>query len=237
MEKIDINKMVFSNTPSENKLHYIKTLSKEEIRETTESTILRIYNECHGDRDKFYIDSDRRVGNRLGSSSGFWNSLVEYIYKHNGHAYIGFYVQNTKTDWGESVSYNTFTSRSEFSGYCDYLHTSFRYDSTDVANVIRCILAEYVYYTEIEKAERERKKKMETIGGNDVLAPVFNYFFSDLRLDKLPWSYMTTTSDYTYYCNGKKAVQKYIEEHAEELFGKTKEELIALYKEVFRKGM
>ena len=163
MEKIDINKMVFSNTPSENKLHYIKTLSKEEIRKTTESTILRIYNECHGDRDNFYIDPDRRVGNRLGNSSGFWNSLVEYIYEYKGHAYIGFYVQNSKTDWGESASYNTFTSRSEFSGYCDYLHTSFRYDSTDVANVIRSILAEYVYYTEIEKAEREREKKMETM--------------------------------------------------------------------------
>jgi hypothetical protein len=48
MEKnnyIDINKMVFSNTPAENKLHFIKTLSKEEIRKATNDTILRIFKE------------------------------------------------------------------------------------------------------------------------------------------------------------------------------------------------
>jgi hypothetical protein len=38
------------------------------------------------------------------------------------------------------------------------------------------------------------------------------------------------------YYAGKKAVEEYAKEHAEELFGKSVEELQTIYKQVFRKA-
>lgn len=229
---IDINKMVFSNTPAENKLHYIKTLSKEEIRKATNDTILRIYNECKGGRDRFYIDSSRRAGNNLGGNN-IWNSNIEFIYEYNGMAYIMFYVQNSKTDTSESVLYNRFNAGAEFSGWCEYLNTRFKYDGTDIANVIRCILAEYVYYTEVEKAAREKQERLNSILHHSIVNPVYDYFYDSYRLGNLPFSYATSTPAYTRYCDGKKAVAEYAKQNLDKLYGKSKEELQAIYKKAF----
>ena len=233
MEKfIDINKMVFSNTPAENKLHYINTLSKEEIRKATNDTILRIYNECRGGRDKFYINSKRRAGNNLGSSN-IWNSCIEFIYEYKGKAYINFYVQNTKTDWGESVSFDSFKRDSEYNGWCDYLNTRFRYDSTDVANVIRCILAEYVYYTEIEKTEREEQERLNSILHYSIVNPVYNRFYNEWRC-KYQGGYPGAPHDrLDRYHRGEKAVEEYAKANVDKLCGKSKEELQAIYTKIF----
>lgn len=237
MEKfIDINKMVFSNTPAENKLHFIKTLSKEEIRKATNDTILRIFKECCNGRDKFYIKSERRAGNNLGGSN-IWNSCIEFIYEYKGKAYINFYVQNTKTDWSESETFDRFKSSSEYNGWCDYLGTRFRYDSDDVTNVIRCILAEYVYYTEVEKSQREEQERLNTITHYSIVNPVCNYFYERLRLDKLPFSYGTTKPEYKQYCRGKKAIEEYAKANLATLYGKSKEELKAIYMREFEKAM
>lgn len=229
---IDINKMVFSDTPAENKLHYIKTLSKEEIRKTTDGTILRIYNECRGGRDRFYIDGSRRAGNNLGGRS-IWNSNIEFIYEYNGKAYIMFYVQNSKTDTSESVLYDRFNGGTEFSGWSDYLNTRFRYDDTDIANVIRCILAEYVYYTEVEKAAREEQERLNSILHHSIVNPVYDYFYDSYRLGNLPFSYASSTPAYKRYCEGKRAVAEYAKQNLDKLYGKSKEELQAIYRKVF----
>jgi hypothetical protein len=233
MEKfIDINKMVFSDTPAENKLHYIKTLSKEEIRKATNDTILRIYNECRGDRDRFYIDGSRRAGNNLGGRN-IWNSTIEFIYEYNGKAYIMFYVQNSKTDTSESVLYNRFNAGAEFNGWCEYLNTRFKYDGTDIANVIRCILAEYVYYTEVEKAAREEQERLNSILHHSIVNPVYDYFYDSYRLGNLPFSYASSTPAYKRYCEGKRAVAEYAKNNLNTLYGKSKEELQTIYRKVF----
>ena len=233
MEKfIDINKMVFSDTPAENKLHYIKTLSKEEIRKATNDTILRIYNECRGGRDRFYINHDRRAGNNLGGRN-IWNSTIEFIYEYNGKAYIMFYVQNSKTDTSESVLYNRFNAGAEFNGWCEYLNTRLKYDGTDIANVIRCILAEYVYYTEVEKAAREEQERLNSILHHSIVNPVYDYFYDSYRLGNLPFSYASSTPAYKRYCEGKRAVAEYAKNNLNTLYGKSKEELQAIYRKVF----
>jgi hypothetical protein len=230
MEKfIDINKMVFSNTPAENILHYIKTASPQEIRKATPATILRIINECKNGNGEFWIDSDRRAGNN-------WDSTIEFLYISNDDKPIlMLYVQDDKTDTSTSVSYTEFNSCNGYRGSCRL--GGFRYDADEVANVIRCILAEYVYYTYIEKADREQAQRIAKLLNYKVVNPVCDYFYKDLRLSNLPFSYATTTPRYKQYCNGKKAIEKYANEHVDELEGKTEEELIAIYKKVFREGM
>jgi len=229
MEKfIDINKMVFSNTPAENILHYIKTASPQEIRKTTPATILRIISECKNDDGDFWIDSDRRAGNN-------WDSTIEHLYIYGNRPMLMFYVQGDKTDTSTSVSYTEFNSCNGYRGSCRL--GSFRYDADEVADVIRCILAEYVYYTYIEKADREQAQRIAKLLNYKVVNPVCDYFYKELRLSNLPFSYATTTPRYKQYCNGKEAIENYAKEHVNDLEGKTEEELITIYKKVFREGM
>lgn len=239
MEKnINVNEFIFGRTKAEKKLEVLDQLSGNDLRKATNETILRIFKECRGKddngkpRDKFYINNDRRAGNCLGGGN-FWNSTIEFISEYKGKAYIYFYVQNTKTDWGESESFDTFKSGTEYRGYSEHLGTSFRYDSNDIANVIRCILKEFVYYKYIEKTERERKEKFNTIAGWRVLNPVYNHFYEKWDC----WHRMEYNDRLrkAYYA-GKKAVEEYAKEHADELFGKSVEELQTIYKQVFRKA-
>jgi hypothetical protein len=213
-------------------LHFIKTLSKEEIRKATNDTILRIFKECCNGRDKFYIKSERRAGNNLGGSN-IWNSCIEFIYEYKGKAYINFYVQNTKTDWSESETFDRFKSSSEYNGWCDYLGTRFRYDSDDVTNVIRCILAEYVYYTEIEKTEREEQERLNSILHYSIVNPVYNRFYNEWRC-KYQGGYPGAPHDrLDRYHRGEKAVEEYAKANVDKLCGKSKEELQAIYTKIF----
>ena len=239
MEKnFNVNEFVFGRTKAEKKLEVLDSLNGTELRKATNDTILRIFKECRGKdddgkpRDKFYIKNSRRAGNRLGGSN-IWNSTIEYIYEYKGRAYIEFYVQNTKTDWGESESFDTFKSGSEYRGYCEHLGTRFTYNSEDVADVIRCILKEFVYYKYIERAERERKEKLASIAGWKVVNPVHNYFYKKWDC----WHRMEHNDSLrkAYYA-GEKAVEEYAKEHVDELYGKSVEELQTIYKEVFRKA-
>ena len=231
----NINEFVFGRTKAEKKLEVLDSLNGTELRKATDATILRIYKECRNGRDRFCIKNDRRAGNLLGGTN-FWNSLIEFISEYNGRAYICFYVQNSSTDSSVCVSYDRFKSDTEYCGYCDNISTRFRYDSADIANVIRCILKEFVYYKYIERAEREKAEKLATIAGWQIINPVVNYFYKAMRLDNLPFSYATTTPRYDQYCKGKEALEEYPKEHFDELYGKSVEELQAIYKEVFRKA-
>ena len=240
MEKsFNINEFVFGRTKAEKKLEVLDSLNGSELRKATNDTILRIFKECRGKdddgkpRDKFYIKNDRRAGNRLGGR-GFWNSTIEFIHEHKGRACIEFYVQNTKTDWGESVEYNTFKSGTEFRGYCDYLGTSFRYDSNDIANVIRCILKEFVYYKYIEKAERERKEKIAALLHWKIYNPVANKFYADWRCKYESGGWNSSTPNKDRYHRAEKAVKNYVVEHVDELTGKSAEELQKIYSDIFR---
>lgn len=234
MEKrINVNEFIFGRTKAEKKLQVLDAMSDNDIRKTSDATILRIYKECRGKdsdgkpNDRFWIDNKRRAGNN-------WNSTIEFIHEYKGKAYISFYVQNTKTDWGENVSYERFKAGTEFRGYSDYLNTYFRYDADDVANVIRCILKEFVYYKYIERAERERREKVAALLHWKIYNPVCNHFYDEWRC-KYDGGYPGAPhSRIDRYHRAEKAVKDYVQEHADELFGKSAEELQAIYRKIFR---
>ena len=234
MEKnFNVNEFIFGRTKAEKKLAVLDQLSDNDLRKATNDTILRIFKECRGKdddgkpRDKFYISNERAAGNN-------WNSTIEFIHEYKGRACIEFYVQNTKTDWGESVEYNTFKSGTEFRGYCSHLGTSFRYDSNDIANVIRCILKEFVYYKYIERAEREHKEKIAALLHWKIVNPVYNKFYDEWRCKYEMGGWNSSTPRTNRYHRAKKAVEGYATEHVDELTGKSAEELQKIYSDIFR---
>lgn len=238
-KKINVNEFIFGRTKAEKKLEVLDDLNGRELRMVTNETMLRIYKECRGKdsdgkpNDRFWIKNDRRAGNCLGGNN-FWNSTIEFIYEYKGKAYISFYVQNTKTDWGENVSYDTFKSEVKYRGYCEHLNTYFTYDSADIANVIRCILKEFVYYKYIERAERERREKVAALLHWKIYNPVCNHFYDEWRC-KYDGGYPGAPhSRIDRYHRAEKAVKDYVQEHADELFGKSAEELQAIYRRIFR---
>ena len=237
-QAFNINEFVFGRTKAEKKLEVLDSLNGTELRKTTDATILRIYKECRGKDsdgkpyDRFRISNDRRAGNLLGGTN-FWNSLIEFIYEYNGRAYICFYVQNSSTDSGECVSYDRFKSGTEYRGYCDRLNTYFRYDSEDIANVIRCILKEFVYYKYIERAERERREKIAKALHYKIYNPVCNQFYDEWRC-KYEMHSWSSTPRLDRYHRAEKAVKNYVEEHIDELDGKSVEELQDIYRRIFR---
>ena len=226
---ININEFLFGRTRAEKKLETIKAMSDADIRKATSVTILRIYKECkEKGRDRFYISSDRRVGNN-------WCSTIEFIYEYKGKPMLCLYVQNSSTDSSECVSYIEFNGANRYNGYCRNLGKSFTYDSSDIARTIRCILMEYVYWKYIEKAERERseniRKVLYEVGK---FGKVCDYFYDDWRCKYEMGGWNSPTPRTNRYYRAKKAVVSYVEEHLDELIGKTSEEVQSIFKQIFR---
>jgi hypothetical protein len=223
VQSININEFLFGRTKAEKKLEVIKNLSAKEVMNVNDATIIRIYKECRDGRDRFYINSKRRVGND-------WNSTIEFIYEYQGKAFLMLYIQNSSTDSSISKSLSEFKRGGTWYGH---IAGSYTYNSEDVIRTLRCILMEYVYWKYIEKAERDKAKKLESIAGWKITNPVSNYFYEKWDC----WHRMEYNNNLrkAYYA-GKDAVEEYAKSHVDELYGKSVEELQAIYKEVFRKA-
>lgn len=228
METIDINKFLFGRTKPNKKLEVIKAMSDNDIRKATSATILRIYKECRGDRDRFYINSDRRAGND-------WNSTIEFIYEYKGKAHICLYVQTSSTDSSTCESYDTFNRGSRYEGYCHNLNRHFTYTASEIASVIRCILAEYVYYKYIEKDERERAERIrKTLYEVGRYGHICDEFYTDWRCRYEGFGFMSPTPRTDRYYRAKNAVETYFTEHIDEIYDKPADELQALIRKIFR---
>lgn len=202
-------------------------MSDEDVRKATSATMLRIYKECRNGRDRFYIDSDRRAGND-------WNSTIEFIYEWKGRAYLCLYVQNTSTDSSTTESYDTFNRGSRYEGYCEHLNKRFTYDAHDIANVVRCILMEYVYWKYIEKDERERAERIKkTLYEAGKYGNICNEFYDEWRCKYEGFGWSSTPRTDRYH-RAKKAVEAYFTEHIDELYGKPADELQKLIRKMFR---
>lgn len=214
------------NIQPKEKLDFINNLSAQDLRTRIGSNvILRIIKETIGDRDRHYIKSDRCVGND-------WNSNIDFIYEHNGKPYLCLYVQNTSTDSSTCVSFEDFNRKEYYNGYCENINTNFTYSPSDIANVIKCILVDYIYYTQIEANERKQQEVVDKLLHYSIVNPVCNYFYDQLapKHISLQWNKQKREA----YNNGKKAITSYAMEHVSELIGKSNEELISIYKKVFR---
>jgi hypothetical protein len=173
------------------------------------------------------INSDRRIGND-------WNSTIEFIYEYNKKPYLCLYVQSSSTDSSTCVSFKEFTAGSTYNGYCRNLGKRFTYDAKDIANTIRCILKEFVYYKYIEKEEREKQEAIKNIMPIKMENTIADHFYHALRLDNLPFSMATMDKKYDWYCNGKKAIKKHVEDNYKELAKKSYDEVKSTLMEVFK---
>lgn len=226
MEKnIDINKFLFGRTKAEKKLEVINNLSVRDLFNVTDATILRIYKECHGDRDRFYLNSERRA--KAGNN---WNSNIEFIYEYNGRPYVCLYIQNSSTDSSITKSFAEFKRGGTWYGH---IAGSYSYHTDDVARVIRGIIAEYVYWKYIEKTERERKERIAKVLDWKIYNPVCNQFYSEWRCKYESGGWRDTPNTDRYH-RAEKAVKEYVEQHIDELVGKSVEELQAIYRRIFR---
>ena len=226
MEKnIDINKFLFGRTKAEKKLEVINNLSVRDLFNVTDATILRIYKECHGDRDRFYLNSERRA--KAGNN---WNSNIEFIYEYNGRPCVCLYIQNSSTDSSITKSFAEFKRGGTWYGH---IAGSYSYHTDDVARVIRGIIAEYVYWKYIEKAERERKERIAKVLDWRIYNPVCNQFYDEWRCKYESGGWRDTPNTDRYH-RAEKAVKEYVEQHIDELAGKSVEELQAIYRKIFR---
>lgn len=232
MEKrINVNEFIFGRTKAEKKLQVLDAMSDNDIRKASDATILRIYKECRGKdsdgkpNDRFWIDNKRRAGNNR-------NSTIEFIYEYKGKAMVSLYVQNSSTDTSTCDYYANFNYGSRYNGSCRL--GSFTYDADEIAGVIRCILKEFVYYKYIERAERERREKVAALLHWKIYNPVCNHFYDEWRCKYESGGVFRSTPRLDRYYRAKNAVKDYVQEHADELFGKSAEELQAIYRRIFR---
>ena len=221
-QNININEFIFGSAAAEKKLEVINAMPDADIRKATSATIIRIVKECMDkETEKFCIKNERRKGNN-------WNSTIEYLYIYNSRPILMLYVQNSSTDTSTSVRYEDFNGGSTYRGSCHL--GSFTYDASSVARVVRCILAEYVYYKWIEKDAREAQAKIDALLHHKVVNPVYNHFYDEWDC----WHRMEYNKDLRdRYYGGKKAVEEYAKAHVAELTGKSVEEIQAIYKQVF----
>ena len=153
---MNINIELFRRTAPEKKLEIISNLSKGELLNITETTLLRIVKETgHGkprSRNKeFYISYDRQTGND-------WNSQVEGLELYKGKLSIRFYIQYSNTDTTKYDYLSDFLRRGDYRGTIQYedrygnRQTSyFTYDESDKAKVIKSFCLEYIYTKYHEK--------------------------------------------------------------------------------------
>ena len=147
---MDINVELFRRTAPEKKLEIINNLSKGELLNIKEQTLLRIVKEAgHGkprSRDKkLYISEEIQAGNN-------WNSQVEGIELYKGKLILNAYVQYSNTDTNKDANLKDFLRRGDYRGHINYEDrygnqqtAYFTYDDSDKANVIKSICQEYIY--------------------------------------------------------------------------------------------
>lgn len=220
---MDLERIILSNVSPREKVEAIEVIKDNELTIPT-ALIVKIVRECREEYGKFYIRTDRRAGNH-------WNSSISFLYEHNGQIWLCFDIFGKSTDASESVSMRDFFRPGNYVGYCSRLNCNFSYSHKDKCEVLRCILKEYVYHTEIEAEERNKAERVAKLLHHTIINPVLNEFYKQLapRHICLEWS----DKNREKYYGGKKAIEKYVDEHYKELEGKKPEELQTIYKKVF----
>ena len=227
MSGFDINTYLFNpNVKGADKAITIKNMTAKEVRQVNATTMFAIVKQCSSEGD-FRVARERRKGNN-------WNSEVEGLHIYKNRLYIDIYVQNQSTDTSYSEDIGKFFSGSSYLAYVGRLGVYVNYSDEKRVEVMRSFLLEYVYYTEIEKEERERKAKIAQLLDYTIVNRVLDYFYKQLRLDYIPTHVNSVKRD--GYHHGDDAIRRYAEEHYKELLGLNSDELIDIYKRVFQKA-
>lgn len=227
MNDFNINVFLFSNVRGIDKVITIKALDADDIKRVNDKTLFTIVNTCKNDNGDFRVARERRKGNN-------WNSQVEGLYISNNHMYFDIYAQNLSTDTTYSEDVGRFFSGSSYRAYVERLGMYVNYSDEKRVEVMRSFLLEYVYYTDIEREERELKEKIAGLLHYSIVNPVLDGFFEELRLQYVPTHVKSAKRD--GYYRGSMAITEYVNNNYKDLFGLSKEELQAIYRRVFRKA-
>ena len=219
-----LKEVLFTDGNFDEKKAYIDAMATNDLLSVSKDIIKEIVDKCGSD-GRLWINSKRRQGNN-------WNSLVEYV---SCSYIVGIYVQDLDTDTTMNEYFTTFFAKGEYVSSNNRLNERVRYTEKQKGEVMRSILLECIYQQYNDDVQIG--KLVEKLSHYSIINPVYNYFFKDyFRLSNLPFSYATSKPQYKTYCDGKKAVEEYIKEHAKELDGKGKEELQEIYKRVFKES-
>lgn len=221
-----LENILFADGDFNEKKSYIENMVVDELMEVKKSVVKSIIDKC-GYNNRFWINNRFRQGNHL-------NSFVEFLYISNGNVFVGIYVQNTKTDTTMIDSFDRFFGRGEYYSRDNYLIEVVDYKECDKAEVMRSILLSCIYWLFNDEAQRGRL--VSKLGNYYIVNPVLDYFYKEWNLGNRTISRYSSrdcvVKNKSYYY-GKNKLNEYINDHVEELVGKSNEELQAIYKKVF----
>lgn len=221
-----LENILFADGDFNEKKSYIENMVVDELMKVNKSVVKSIIDRC-GNDNRFWINNKRRQGNH-------WNSLVEFLDISNGNVFVGIYVQNTKTDTTMMDSFDRFFRMGEYYSRDNHLNEGVDYKEGDKAEVMRSILLECIYQQFNDEVQRQ--KLIAKLGHYSIVNPVLNYFYKEWDLwhrEISKYSSRDCVVKNKAYHYGKKKINEYINDHVEELVGKSNEELQAIYKKVF----
>lgn len=221
-----LENILFADGDFNEKKSYIENMVVDELMEVKESVVKSIIDKC-GYNNRFWINNRLRQGNHC-------NSLVEFLYTRNCNVFVGIHVQNTKTDTTMIDSFDRFFRRGEYYSRDKFFVEGVDYKESDKAEVIRSILLSCIYW--LFNDEAQRGGLVSKLRNYSIAYSVLDYFYKEWDLGNRTISryssrYCVVNNKAYYY--GEKKINEYINDHLEELVGKSNEELQAIYKKVF----
>lgn len=227
-----LTSVLFSKSLSyDEKVEFINNMSDTDLRGVEISEFKEIVKAGGGEYEQFRINSEfREIG------SNHWNSTIEGAYLYKGYPYLFIYVQGGSTDTTMSEDYSKFFSGGDYRGYCERLNCYVTYTAKDKANVMKALLLGYVYTF---SDEAQRLGHITSLRNGMPARKVSDRFYNDYASK---WSLSRSSSDNTIrkdcaYRAGSKAMNAYIAENVDELFGKSDEELTEIFTKVFIKAI
>jgi len=223
-----LHDILFTQGDYTQKKAQIDAMGVNELAYVGEGIVKEIINRLSPEAERVWIDGQF-------NPESYWKSFVEGFYISEGSLYVMLYIQNTKTDTTQIERFSTFFGGGKFVSSNNRLHETIRYGIEEKAEGMRSLLLTCIY--SLYNEEAQRKKLIVKLSHHTIINPVFDHFFEKFDL----WH--KTLSKYSSrdcvvknegYQHGKKAVEEYIGEHCLELEGKTREELIEIYKGVFK---
>ena len=221
-----LEEVLFTNGDLSEKVSFINDMVVSELMEVKKPLVKSIVEKC-GENGTLWIDRKRRVENG-------WNSSVDNVSVYNGDVYVEIYVQDAHTDTSMSEEFNKFFRKGEYFSRDNRLNVGVDYKEGQKAEVMRSILLECVYQQFCDEVQRE--KIVSKLSHYSIINPVLDYFYRKWDLWHRQISRYSSNEDIIKnkaYHNGEKKIKEYIKENAEQLIGKTNEELQDIYKKVF----
>ena len=222
-----LQELLFTNGDYEKKIAVIDKMTQDFLLSNINSTtISKLLGMCKTDR----------IG--LPSPDTFWNSYVEAVHlSSKGNVLVEIYVQGSSTDTSMMEYWANFVRPYNYSSNDNHLGISVRYTPTQIAEVVRNTLKVCVWKLYSQAAKE--KDIIASISNYTIINPVVNYFYDKYRLKYKysTWAYGGKCREYDAYNNAEKVLKSYIKENYKELYGKSKEELIEIYKKVFQDAM